>query len=134
VFKQQEMSPRVLALIEICIQLNAGNYTLWQYRRQVLKALNADLRKEMQFLDTIIEETPKNYQVWSVLSVPDFSKLDPQKNSTYFQREKKRMSYLSLSRRLIIFSAGRVFGSLICVFSKLLNLLVAGIIVAALQS
>ena len=79
VFKQQEMSPRVLALIEICIQLNAGNYTLWQYRRQVLKALNADLRKEMQFLDTIIEETPKNYQVWSVLSAPDFLRLDPQK-------------------------------------------------------
>lgn len=33
------------------------------YRRQVLQALEKDLRQEMEYVAKIIEEEPKNYQV-----------------------------------------------------------------------
>ncbi|CAB3406566.1 unnamed protein product [Caenorhabditis bovis] len=64
ILKKKEFSNRVLILLEDCIRLNPANYTVWQYRRETLKALNSDLKKEIKYLDTIIEETPKNYQVW----------------------------------------------------------------------
>ncbi|CAI5448293.1 unnamed protein product [Caenorhabditis angaria] len=60
----KEKSERVLKLLEDCVRLNPANYTVWQYRREVLKELNSDLNAEMKYLDGIIEETPKNYQVW----------------------------------------------------------------------
>ena len=45
------------------MELNPANYTVWNYRRQVLKAIDADLREEMQYSREMIEEHPKNYQV-----------------------------------------------------------------------
>ncbi|WKY05822.1 hypothetical protein Q1695_006211 [Nippostrongylus brasiliensis] len=59
-----EMSPRVFLLTEDCIQLNPANYTLWQFRRELLKKLDIDLTKELKYLDDVIMQTPKNYQVW----------------------------------------------------------------------
>ncbi|XGW28679.1 hypothetical protein V3C99_008457 [Haemonchus contortus] len=59
-----EMSSRVFMLTEDCIQLNPANYTLWQFRRELLKKLQVDLTKELKYLDDVIMQTPKNYQVW----------------------------------------------------------------------
>lgn len=60
----EEASPRVMTLLDDCIDLNSANYTVWQYRRDVIFKLNYDLHKELRFLDSIISESPKNYQVW----------------------------------------------------------------------
>jgi hypothetical protein len=34
------------------------------YRRLLLKALNKDLKVELLYVTGVIEEQPKNYQVW----------------------------------------------------------------------
>lgn len=59
-----EKSERVLELTEDGLDLNPANYTVWYYRREVLKALGTDLKKELQYCREMIEENPKNYQVW----------------------------------------------------------------------
>jgi len=64
VLKSGEKSERVLALTEDALELNPANYTVWHYRREVLKAIDADLKAELKYCRDIIEEHPKNYQVW----------------------------------------------------------------------
>jgi len=61
---KRELSERVLLLTEDAIEMNAANYTVWHYRRLVLKEIDADLREELKFCREMIEENPKNYQVW----------------------------------------------------------------------
>jgi len=64
VLKSGEKSERVLALTEDALELNPANYTVWHYRREVLKAINSDLKAELKYCRDIIEDHPKNYQVW----------------------------------------------------------------------
>ncbi|UYV74441.1 FNTA [Cordylochernes scorpioides] len=61
---KNEISERALGLTKEAIYLNPANYTVWQYRRQLLKALNQDLQQELIFINDIIQSTSKNYQVW----------------------------------------------------------------------
>jgi protein farnesyltransferase/geranylgeranyltransferase type-1 subunit alpha len=59
-----ERSKRVLRLTEDLLELNAANYTVWQYRRDCLKETAADLMKEVKYMDDFADENPKNYQIW----------------------------------------------------------------------
>ena len=62
--KNGELSERVLELTEDLLTKNEGNYTVWQYRRECLRALRWDLTKELDYMDSFAEENPKNYQIW----------------------------------------------------------------------
>uniref|UniRef100_A0A182SH16 Protein farnesyltransferase/geranylgeranyltransferase type-1 subunit alpha n=1 Tax=Anopheles maculatus TaxID=74869 RepID=A0A182SH16_9DIPT len=64
VISRQEKSERALELTKDAARLNAANYTVWQYRRDILKALNADLYEELSYIGRVIVDNPKNYQVW----------------------------------------------------------------------
>ncbi|XP_076751498.1 farnesyl transferase alpha isoform X2 [Xylocopa sonorina] len=64
ILKSGEKSERALALTEDCIWLNPANYTVWQYRREILKALGKELRDELKSTNKLIECNSKNYQVW----------------------------------------------------------------------
>lgn len=64
VLKSEEKSARVLQLTEDALEMNPANYTVWHYRRIVLKEIEADIREELQYCREMIEEHPKNYQVW----------------------------------------------------------------------
>uniref|UniRef100_A0A2M3ZID5 Protein farnesyltransferase/geranylgeranyltransferase type-1 subunit alpha n=1 Tax=Anopheles braziliensis TaxID=58242 RepID=A0A2M3ZID5_9DIPT len=64
IISRQEKSERALELTKDAAKLNAANYTVWQYRRDILKDLNADLYEELSYIGKVIAENPKNYQVW----------------------------------------------------------------------
>ncbi|XP_033113404.1 protein farnesyltransferase/geranylgeranyltransferase type-1 subunit alpha-like [Anneissia japonica] len=64
IIKSDEKSERALQLTTDAAELNPANYSVWQYRRLILKALNKDLQEELDFIKEIIQENPKNYQVW----------------------------------------------------------------------
>lgn len=65
VLKSQEYSQRALMLTQAVLQQNAANYTVWQYRRDCLQALSADLNAELDYVDGFAEDNPKNYQIWN---------------------------------------------------------------------
>ena len=59
ILKLRESSPRALALTKHLITLNPSNYTLWQYRREILQ--NEDLESEQNFINKINQfETNKD--------------------------------------------------------------------------
>lgn len=60
----QEHSPRVLALTEHIITLNAAHYTVWLYRASTLFALNSSIPAELEWINNIALENQKNYQIW----------------------------------------------------------------------
>ncbi|XP_041979785.1 protein farnesyltransferase/geranylgeranyltransferase type-1 subunit alpha [Aricia agestis] len=64
VLQNNEMSERALHLTKDAVELNSANYTVWQYRRDLLKALGTDLRSELEYVESVIKQSPKNYQVW----------------------------------------------------------------------
>uniref|UniRef100_A0A2A4JC61 Protein farnesyltransferase/geranylgeranyltransferase type-1 subunit alpha n=1 Tax=Heliothis virescens TaxID=7102 RepID=A0A2A4JC61_HELVI len=64
VLKNNERSERALHLTKDAVELNPANYTVWQYRRDLLKALGTDLRQELDYVEVVIKNSPKNYQVW----------------------------------------------------------------------
>ncbi|GAQ79282.1 protein farnesyltransferase geranylgeranyltransferase type-1 subunit alpha [Klebsormidium nitens] len=59
-----ERSERALALTKEVIELNAANYTVWQFRRRVLAALETPMEQELEYCDEVAEDSPKNYQLW----------------------------------------------------------------------
>jgi protein farnesyltransferase/geranylgeranyltransferase type-1 subunit alpha len=46
------------------LDLNPANYTVWHHRRHLLKEFGANLESELDYCREIIEQHPKNYQVW----------------------------------------------------------------------
>ncbi|XP_045769835.1 protein farnesyltransferase/geranylgeranyltransferase type-1 subunit alpha [Maniola jurtina] len=64
VLQKNEISERALHLTKDAVELNPANYTVWQYRRDLLKELNTNLRSELDYVESVIKQSPKNYQVW----------------------------------------------------------------------
>lgn len=64
VLKNKEISERALEITRAASFLNPANYTVWQYRREILKGLNKDLHEELNFIQKVILKQSKNYQVW----------------------------------------------------------------------
>jgi len=61
---RDELSERSLALTADCIELQRSNFSVWYFRRRILKKLSHHLRSELAFVEKVIENEPKNYQVW----------------------------------------------------------------------
>lgn len=62
--KAGEYSQRVITLTSDLLDLNAANYTVWQYRRQCLINIKANLEEELNYIDDFADDNPKNYQIW----------------------------------------------------------------------
>ncbi|CAG9766907.1 unnamed protein product [Ceutorhynchus assimilis] len=61
---KKEYSERALELTQTAASYNAANFTVWQYRREILKALDKDLHEELKYIEKVILKQTKNYQVW----------------------------------------------------------------------
>ncbi|XP_003740276.1 protein farnesyltransferase/geranylgeranyltransferase type-1 subunit alpha [Galendromus occidentalis] len=64
VLKSGELSERVFELTTTCADENPSCYTVWLLRRKLIAHLKKDLREELDFMVTQIQENQKNYQVW----------------------------------------------------------------------
>ncbi|XP_044735673.1 protein farnesyltransferase/geranylgeranyltransferase type-1 subunit alpha [Chrysoperla carnea] len=64
VLQSGEKSERALELTKDALELNPANYTVWQYRREILFALNKNLWDELEYVKSVAMEYPKNYQIW----------------------------------------------------------------------
>ncbi|KAJ1424441.1 Protein prenyltransferase, alpha subunit [Sesbania bispinosa] len=64
IYLANEHSPRALALTAEVIHFNAGNYTVWHFRRLLLESLKVDLHSELEFVERIASSNSKNYQIW----------------------------------------------------------------------
>lgn len=61
---RDELSERSLALTADCIELQRSNFSVWYFRRRILRELTHHLSTELAFIEQVIENEPKNYQVW----------------------------------------------------------------------
>lgn len=64
VLANDERSERALSLTTECATLNPANYTVWFFRRIILKELHKDLSEELTYVDQVVLKNSKNYQVW----------------------------------------------------------------------
>lgn len=64
ILKLNEKSERAFELSKDAAMLNPANYTVWYYRRLLIKELDLSLNDELTFITTTIRSNPKNYQVW----------------------------------------------------------------------
>ena len=84
-----ELSPRALQLTAEIIDVAPAFYTIWNYRFNIVRHMMGEsedtvlyLNKELDWLDEVTLNNPKNYQIWSYRQ--SLLKLHP---SPSFQRE-----------------------------------------------
>lgn len=92
IVKLNEKSERAFLLSKDAALLNPANYTVWYYRRLLIKELNLDAREELDFITNVVRSNPKNYQVWqhrkSIVEMTD----DPSQELLFTQQILKKDS------------------------------------------
>ena len=60
----KEYSSRVMDLTEHVISMNAAHYTVWLYRASTFFALKLPVETEIDWINSVALDNPKNYQIW----------------------------------------------------------------------
>ena len=61
---REERSERALLVTEQLLNINPAHYTVWEFRRECVFALNRSPVHELDFVDEFADNNPKNYQIW----------------------------------------------------------------------
>merc|ERR1712178_115904 len=64
IYEKHELSERAMELTDACIKFNPANYTVWEYRRQIVKELKLSVDEELEFTKLKMGGNPKNCQMW----------------------------------------------------------------------
>ncbi|CAM9831543.1 unnamed protein product [Pylaiella littoralis] len=59
-----ETSKRALSITRLVLEYNPSHYTAWWFRRRCLFALRMDLASELDEVEDVAGDNPKNYQYW----------------------------------------------------------------------
>ena len=129
VMNANELSERALELTQTCIGLNAANYTVWQYRREILRVLGRDIAQELLFSEDVIADNPKNYQVWHHRKtlVDESGKYEAELDFIAVQLQDEPKNYHAwqyrqwLVERFNLFSMDELNFSTACIFEDIRN-------------
>jgi len=64
VLHADERSERALNLTEEVIDLNAASYAAWHFRRLCVEATGRNWKTELDWVNSLASDNPKNYQIW----------------------------------------------------------------------
>ncbi|ORX66855.1 hypothetical protein DL89DRAFT_269902 [Linderina pennispora] len=59
-----EISQRALKLTSLVIEENPGHYTVWVYRKKLVRELQVNMEDELSWVADLSAMQPKNYQLW----------------------------------------------------------------------
>merc|ERR1712178_413800 len=124
IYEKHELSERAMELTDACIKFNPANYTVWEYRRQIVKELilsfkdevkQEDVDRELELVKFVVSNDSKNYHAWqhriSLLQNPIFKPFFSLQKETNYAHHLIAKDYRNNSAWNYLFTINDIFNS-----------------------